>query len=170
MQKNTLRNFGIQPSSSGFKLRKTFDIFERAETKPGLIKGAETNCSKPLAECLQIKKCDEPICGSMAAVLTGTFQVFTFDRHIWIIYTLYIWRKTVLNVQYERSNSEFGYKLLTMSFIKVHLLYTLLNFTLNDDSICKVQAFWQAHFDRNTAPTGTNRDCGGLMWMIIINS
>ena len=37
------------------------------------------------------------ICVSMAAMLTGTFQVLTFDRHILTISMLYIWRKTALS-------------------------------------------------------------------------
>ena len=37
------------------------------------------------------------ICDSMAVVLTGTFEVFTFDMHILMIFTLYIRRETALN-------------------------------------------------------------------------
>ena len=56
-----LKNFGIQPSSSSFDLRKNFRLFERAEILPGLIKCAELKCTTPMADCLRMQECAEPI-------------------------------------------------------------------------------------------------------------
>ena len=61
VRNNKLKNFGIQPSSSSFDLRKNFRLFERAEILPGLIKCAERKCTTPMADCLRMQDCAEPI-------------------------------------------------------------------------------------------------------------
>ena len=63
------------------------------EQDPANAHQAEDQAQQPNHQEYQGNQSDmqnSTICGSMAAVLTGTFQVFTFDRHILMISTLYI--------------------------------------------------------------------------------
>ena len=43
------------------------------------------------------------------------------------------------------------------------MVYFTCNACSNIFKLSKFHAFWQAHFDTNTALPGTNSDCGGLV-------